>query len=67
MSISINDDLIITPSEAAKLLRTPEATLNKWRSTGENNIPYVKIGRNIRYRTTDLKKWVEAHVKGGVV
>lgn len=67
MSISINDDLIITPAEASKLLRTPEATLSKWRSTGDHNIPYLKIGRNIRYRTADLKKWLDAHVKGGVV
>jgi len=63
---SLNDDVIVTPQEAADLLRTPVKTLEKWRSTGEHNIPYLKIGRNVRYRTIDLKVWVEAHVRGAV-
>ena len=60
--INLNDDVIIDTHEAGMLLKTPAATLIKWRSTGENNIPYLKIGRNVRYRTTDLKKWVDAHM-----
>ena len=60
--ITLSDDVIITTAQASKLLSTPESTLNKWRSTGENNIPYLKIGRNVRYRTTELKKWVDAHM-----
>lgn len=64
-NISLNDDLIIDTSEAAELLCTPEKSLIKWRSTGEHNIPYLKIGRNVRYRTQDLRKWIEAHIQGG--
>ncbi len=62
--ISLYDDLIITTEEAAKLISTPAKSLSKWRSTGEHNIPYIKIGRNVRYRTADLRKWIEAHVQG---
>jgi hypothetical protein len=64
-NISLNDDLIIDTPEAAELLCTPEKSLIKWRSTGEHNIPYLKIGRNVRYRTQDLRKWIEAHIQGG--
>jgi hypothetical protein len=64
--ISLNDDLIVNTQEASQLMRTPEKSLIKWRSTGEHNIPYIKIGRNVRYRTKDLRNWIEAHIQGGV-
>jgi hypothetical protein len=63
--ISLNDDLIVNTQEAAQLIRTPEKSLIKWRSTGEHNIPFIKIGRNVRYRTKDLRDWIESHVQGG--
>ena len=63
--ISIDDDLIINTAEAAELICTPEKSLIKWRSTGEHEIPYIKIGRNVRYRTKDLRIWIEAHIQGG--
>ena len=62
--ITLDDNVIVNTSEAARLIRTPEKSLIKWRSTGEHNIPYVKIGRNVRYRTADLRKWIEAHIQG---
>jgi hypothetical protein len=45
---SINDDLIIDTALAALLMSIPAKTLSKWRSTGEHNIPYIKIGRSVR-------------------
>ncbi|MEI6269499.1 MAG: helix-turn-helix domain-containing protein [Methylococcaceae bacterium] len=66
-NISLNDDAIINTALAAILLDTPEKSLIKWRSTGEHNIPFLKIGRNVRYRTQDLRRWVESHVQGGDV
>jgi excisionase family DNA binding protein len=59
--ISLHDDVIINTDQAAALLCTPKGTLVKWRSTGENQIPYIKIGRNVRYRVSDLRNWLEAH------
>jgi excisionase family DNA binding protein len=57
--ITFTDDIIITTEQAATLLCTPKSTLVKWRCTGENNIPFIKLGRSVRYRTTDLKKWLD--------
>ena len=65
--ITFNDDVLVTPEQASELLAIPHSSLQKWRSTGENNIPFVKIGRSVRYRTTDLKTYVERHTKQGVV
>ena len=67
MTPSLQDDIIIDTEQASVLICTPAATLIKWRSTGENKIPFIKIGRNVRYRTKDLKDWIEAHVKGGEI
>lgn len=64
-NISLDDNIIVDTSEAALLIRTPEKSLIKWRSTGEHNIPFIKIGRNVRYRTQDLRKWIEARIQGG--
>jgi excisionase family DNA binding protein len=62
-AISFNDDVLVTQEQAADLLQISAATLQKWRSTGENNLPFVKIGRNARYRTSALKAFVELHTK----
>lgn len=64
-NITLDDNIIVDTSEASILLKTPEKSLIKWRSTGEHNLPYVKIGRNVRYRTADLRKWIDAHMQGG--
>ena len=59
--VSFSHDCLIDTTDAAKLLGVGEATLIKWRSTGENNVPFVKIGRCVKYRTTDLRAYVEKH------
>ncbi len=52
-------------NSAAQYLKIPAKTLSKWRSTGYANIPYIKIGRKIRYRPSDLRAYVERHMIGG--
>lgn len=34
---------------------------NRFRGTG---IPYVKIGRSVRYRASDVQRWIDEHVIG---
>lgn len=62
-ALSFDQDQLIDTDQAAKLLAIEPATLVKWRSTGENNIPYVRIGRSVRYRTTDLRDWIDRHTR----
>ena len=48
---------------AAVMLDLSPGTLSVWRSTGRYNLPFLKIGRNVRYRRTDLQMWLEARVR----
>ena len=59
--LSLSIDTITDTNGASTLLNIPAATLIKWRSTGQNNIPYIKIGHQVKYRTADLREYVERH------
>lgn len=39
----------ITPAETSQILGATVGTLEVWRCTGRYNLPYVKIGRLVRY------------------
>ena len=43
-------DRLINDAEAAEYLDTTTSTLAVWRCTGRYDLPYVKVGRNVRYR-----------------
>jgi len=64
---TLDQDILVDQTTAGKLLDIPPATLQKYRRTGENNIPFVKIGRSVKYRTTDLKAYIESHTHNKVV
>ncbi len=57
--LTLDQDTLTDTEGASSLLAIPVATLIKWRSTGEVRIPYVRIGRQIKYRTRDLKAFIE--------
>lgn len=48
---------------AAVMLDLSPGTLSVWRSTGRYNLPFLKIGRNVRYRRADLQMWLEARAR----
>jgi excisionase family DNA binding protein len=50
------------PREAADYLRSSESTLAKKRLTGEGP-PFVRIGRAVRYRRSDLDAWMAASIR----
>lgn len=53
-----------TPGHAASELGVSKRTLAAWRSTGRHALPYVKIGRLVRYRENDVRNWLERHLQG---
>jgi len=61
---------LMTPETAAPWLCTTPKTLAKWRSTGENNLPYRKLGKKVLYSRKDLQAYLDKHsynaVQGGV-
>ena len=53
---------LLRNDEAAKFLNLSEKTLNKDRCTREIGIPFVKLGRAVRYRVSDLEKFIAERV-----
>lgn len=52
------EEKLLTTEEACKLARVSRPTLHRWKSNGI--IPFIKIGKNIRYKESDLKKLLES-------
>ncbi len=50
---------LLTPEEAARFLNVRPNTLAIWRSTGRYNLPFVRVGRLVRYRLDDLLEFAE--------
>jgi hypothetical protein len=55
------DDLL-TEGEAAQLRRQSMRTLQAQRLRGDG-CPFVKLGRSVRYRRSDVLRFIEANVK----
>ena len=54
---------LLNEKQAAEHLTVSPGTLSVWRSTGRYNLPFVKVGRMVRYRLTDLDAWLEARFR----
>lgn len=56
---------LISYSEAAQILTVAEVTLRRWVS--ERRIPYLKIGRSVRFDIAELEAWIRKHavLEGG--
>ena len=62
---------IMTLKEASKFLKLKpgqlyEQTRERTRGRQQNPIPYIKIGKHLRFRQIDLERWIEQLATGGV-
>lgn len=60
---ALPDSHLLNDLEAASALDLQPGTLSVWRSTGRYNLPYVRIGRKVRYRVGDLREWIARHTQ----
>lgn len=51
------EEKLLTTVEACEILRCSKPTLHRWKKEGI--VPHIRIGANIRYRKSDLKKIAE--------
>lgn len=56
--VQINEKL------ASEVLGVKVSTLTNWRTTGRYNLPYIKVGRLVRYRVEDLAAWIAKRRQG---
>jgi len=54
---------LLDEKQAAEVLTVEPGTLSVWRSTGRYKIPFVKVGRRVRYRRADLDAWLESRTR----
>ena len=55
---------LLTRAEAARLLRISQRKLGEMKASGQ--LPYVQIGRLVRFDSRDLRKWIDGHRYLGV-
>lgn len=48
----------IDDKQAADALGVKPTTLAVWRSTGRYNLPFLKVGRLVKYRLSDLAEFL---------
>lgn len=53
--------------DAAEFLGVTVPTLNVWRCTGRYSLPFIRVGRKIRYRLSDLEKFLESRTVGEAI
>ncbi len=58
---------LITEDEAADLIGVRPQTLAVWRSTGRYDLPFIRVGRLVRYRVCDLETWIQDRRVSGSV
>lgn len=54
---------ILDEKAAAQYLDVSPGTLSVWRSTGRYALPFLKIGRKVRYRKSDLDTWLAGRIQ----
>jgi hypothetical protein len=55
---ALPDSHLLDEIDAAAALDASPGTLSVWRSTGRYNLPFVKVGRKVRYRAGDLRAFL---------
>lgn len=62
----VDEKRLLTPKDLETLYGIPRRTQAIWRCTGRYNLPYVKVGRNVRYRPEAIEAWLKSRERGAV-
>jgi predicted site-specific integrase-resolvase len=55
-------EALLTPVEAAEILKVRANTLAKWRVTGEGPA-FVHVGRSVRYSARELTRFIDRQTR----
>ena len=55
---------LLSRKEAASFLGLKEQTLAAWATVGRYDLPFVRVGRLVKYRLADLEKFLERRTVG---
>jgi len=67
--VSLNEsncpDRLLTTAEVSDILGVTEGTLMAWRSTLRYPLPFVKVGRLVKYRSQDIQEFICQRLHSG--
>lgn len=49
---------LLSIDELASMLQVPKKTVHQWRYVGHGP-PALKVGRHLRFRPSDVERWLE--------
>ncbi|MCP5246760.1 MAG: helix-turn-helix domain-containing protein [Burkholderiales bacterium] len=58
------NDTLLNSKQAAEYLSVGVDTLSVWRCVGRYSIPFIKVGRLVRYRKSDLDAFLTRRTRG---
>ncbi|WP_041388845.1 helix-turn-helix domain-containing protein [Polaromonas sp. JS666] len=59
-------DPLRNEAESAEFLGVKPTTLQIWRCTKRYPLPYIKVGRLVRYRQSDLEAFLTSRTQGAI-
>ena len=62
---SLSPDDLLTRAQAAELLNVQVQTLACWASSQRYQLPYIRVGRAVRYRRSDLNRFLASRTVNG--
>jgi predicted DNA-binding transcriptional regulator AlpA len=60
---AILSEPLLKPEQVAKHLEVEQSTLAAWRSDKSQALPYVRVGRLVRYRPADVAAFIETNLR----
>lgn len=55
---------LFNPEQTAELIKVKKETLAVWRSTSRYGLKFVRVGRRIFYRQSDIEEWLNTRTEG---
>ena len=65
MATCIQSDRLLNERQAAQVLTLQPQTLALWRSCKRYSLAYIRVGRHIRYRQSELERFLESRTVSG--
>ncbi len=62
-----SSDPLLTPTETSNYIGVTEKTLAVWRCTGRYAIPFIKVGRLVKYRKSALDAFLDSRTHNSKV
>lgn len=64
MTSNIYENKLISAGKAADILGLKESTLAQYRWRGDTRLPWVKMGKAIRYKLSDIEAYIDQSTVG---